>query len=77
MNLYKIYMWNYLHRFLLNTVEISKHVNLALLVFQSSALLFQLKLIFFTTLDAGLGSRSNIKLKVIIALGKILLQSNF
>jgi hypothetical protein len=59
----------------LNTVEISKHVNLALLVFHLSALLFQLKLIFFTTLHAG--SRSNFKVKLIIRLGKILLQSNF
>jgi len=42
---------------------------LDLLVFHSSALLFQLKLIFFTTLHAG--SRNNIKLNVIIALGKI------
>jgi hypothetical protein len=59
----------------LNTVEISKHVNLAMLVFHLSALLFQLKLIFFTTLHAG--SRSNIIRKGIIGLGKILLQSNF
>jgi hypothetical protein len=48
---------------------------LDLLVFHSSALLFQVKLILFTTLHAG--SRSNIKLNVKIALGKILLQSNF
>jgi hypothetical protein len=59
----------------LNTVEISKHVNLAMFVFHLSALLFQIKLIFFTTLHAG--SRSNFRLKLIMALGKILLQSNF
>jgi len=48
---------------------------LDLLVFHSSALLFQLKLMFFTTLHAG--SHRNIKLNVIIGLGRILLQSNF
>jgi hypothetical protein len=60
----------------LNTVEISEHVNLALLVFYLSTLLFQLKLTFFTTLHAG--SRGiNSNLKVVIGVGKILLQSNF